>query len=317
MKNSEKNQNNLYSVFVSGPNGYIINVVSASQNSVDHIPFHRKFHHCITLCDGTLLIISDRVFHADGVSLGNKDDHSGIFFYAVDNKKEEKETCIKNISTSTSYCVDSKVPIFCQNCSTCQMEYHISFQNIDLSDLNNGDLICGDLRKFGWAVVKCPSLTRGSLWTPSAMDRLLNRIKEHDKLKSVGASNDSSQPPRQMLWYNPCAQSSLADEDWGIILTLLEQKIQPVVTSFLGKKVNEFSFSHQNLFRNNCALVQPQQYHRNYYRPNLQSKIPEKIYLSNPNNTAFPPDIPHDNCEYYLYLEIYFWYHIVSYIYLK
>ena len=133
-------------------------------------------------------------------------------------------TCTPNTRTNTSTTpagneVDSIGYEFCKNCNHCkkQAAFDIKITDKDLADYKQGDVICGDINKFGWIVIKGRKVKNHDM-----VSNALIALEKQNTWSPLGAGDMKDNKYRESLWkYNDMDKSS-RNESWQAIIAFFD-----------------------------------------------------------------------------------------------
>lgn len=195
-----------YSMFICGPDGFSINIVSFSHKieTRKDRDLHYSFLHRLVLPDGCILIMLYNTVHASDASpeLSNKAwiDQKRLFCLCVPSKSNAHNTRANTNSTPAGNEVDSRGYEFCKNCNNCkeQAAFDIKITDKDLEGYEPGDVICGDINKFGWIVIKGRKVQN----YPNVSNVLI-ALENENTWSPLGAGCMTNNKYRESLWkYN-------------------------------------------------------------------------------------------------------------------
>ena len=257
-----------YSMFICGPDGFSIKVVSFSHRIETRKDrnLHDSFLHRLVLPDGCILIILYNTVHAGDASpkLMNKDwiDHKRMFCYCVPSKQNQPNTRTNTSTTPAGNEVDSIGFKLCNNCKNCKghAALDIRITDEDLNGYNQGDVICGDINKFGWIVIKGKKVKNNT--------RVINALIALEKettWSSLGAGLMKDNKLRESLWKYNDMHKAKREESWKNILALFEFTKELVFGQ--NRPIDAgYELQHQNILRNR-GPVASQTYHTDVKEP--------------------------------------------------
>lgn len=260
-----------YSMFICGQDGFSINVVSFSHRIETRVNknLHYSFRHRLVLPDGCILIILYNTVHAGDASpeiMNQEDwiDHKRMFCYCVPLKLNAPNTRANTSTTPTGNEVDSIGFQFCTNCNICKRKaFDITIKDKDLESLKEGGVICGDINKFGWVVIKGKKV-RNYIRVSNALVALEKNIE----WPALGTGNMKGNKNRRSLWkYNESKKIS-KNESWDIITAYFES-FKEIIFGENKPIVGAYEFQYQNILRNE-GPVDVQTYHADIKEPHQQ-----------------------------------------------
>ena len=257
-----------YSMFISGPEGFSINVVSFSHRIETRKDrnLHDSFLHRLVLPDGCIFIILYNTVHAGDaspeLSINGWIDHKRLFCYCVPSKSNAPNTRTNTSTTPAGNEVDSIGYEFCKNCNHCkkQAAFDIKITDNDLSDYERGDVICGDINKFGWMVIKGRKVKNCQI-----VSNALIALDDSTSWSTLGAGIRKDNKLRESLWKYNDMDRSLKSDSWKNIIAYFQSMKDLVFGQ--NKPIDAgYELQHQNILRNK-GPVAIQTYHTDVKEP--------------------------------------------------